>query len=224
MKAKLGAVLIDKSLIDEAFSEVLSLQLDLRYFKNASELSQSFLTGPRSVRLCILDGSKRDLALQLNYLSSFPDSVKTLIVSEENDADRINELSYLGASDFLFRPFKIGELLFRCEKLLKVDDEFSLLPNTVEGLRIPELTIKERKLLAVFLLATRSQISREFLFEHVWKSVAVNRKTLDVHLFNLRRKLRAFGFDVLYRNDYYSLQRLSVPPNRFETGHAPVAL
>jgi hypothetical protein len=38
--------------------------------------------------------------------------------------------------------------------------------------------------------------------------VTVNRKTLDVHLFNLRRKLRPLSYDVLCQDQIFSLRRV----------------
>ncbi|RYZ66987.1 MAG: winged helix family transcriptional regulator [Proteobacteria bacterium] len=137
----------------------------------------------------------------------------TLVITEEADNERITASQSLSGSDLLFKPFKTGELLYRCEKLLEISHGLKLLPNVVSGIRIPNLTIKERRLLTVFLKIETAVISRNDLFRAVWNSVSVHRKTLDVHLFNLRRKLRLYGFDIVHIQDAYRIQSVDLLEN-----------
>ncbi len=51
------------------------------------------------------------------------------------------------------------------------------------------LTLKETKIITLFLAAPNYIMSRDSIMDALWKGVAVTHKTLDVHLYNLRKKL-----------------------------------
>ncbi|RYZ93650.1 MAG: hypothetical protein EOP06_00340 [Proteobacteria bacterium] len=205
---KFGTVLIDKSLEAEAFSEVLSLRYDLVYFKDISLFSPAALTSQREVKLCILNDFRCDLTFQVSHLANAGIDCKKLVVLGEVGHDRITQLRDYGVDEILFRPFRVSELLYRCEQTLSLAPEQALLPRRINGISITGLTMKERRLLAVFLLAPAFEISRENLFDQLWRSISVNRKTLDVHLFNLRKKLRPHGFDVVFKENKYRLVQI----------------
>jgi DNA-binding response OmpR family regulator len=82
-----------------------------------------------------------------------------------------------------------------------------LLPSELEGKAVLGLTLKERQLLASFLTRT-GVLTRNELHEALWRGVSVNRKTLDVHLFNLRRKIHPLGFDIVCEGQAYGLRKL----------------
>jgi DNA-binding winged helix-turn-helix (wHTH) protein len=68
-------------------------------------------------------------------------------------------------------------------------------------------------MLTVFLNRPDRSVCRDELFEAIWAKVAVNKKTLDVHLFNLRRKLRQHGYDIFCRDQRFSLSKRESPPS-----------
>ena len=116
-----------------------------------------------------------------------------------------------GAADYVLKPLKPNELIFRCEKVLSnaLGGPFEILPTTVDGVSLKGLTFKERQLLAIFVLNVERSVTRAELFGTIWKDINVNKKTLDVHLFNLRRKLHPVGFDIICHAQVYQLVSLT---------------
>lgn len=62
-----------------------------------------------------------------------------------------------------------------------------------------DLTFKEFKILGLFINTPEHSLSRQNLISSLWTDVKVGPKTLDVHLFNLRRKIRPKGYDLIHQ-------------------------
>lgn len=62
-----------------------------------------------------------------------------------------------------------------------------------------DLTFKEFKILGLFMSDPGRPVSRQLLISTLWADVKVGPKTLDVHLFNLRRKIRPKGYDLIHQ-------------------------
>lgn len=74
---------------------------------------------------------------------------------------------------------------------------------------LEELTFKEFKILNVFLESTHRSATRNDLIEALWGKIQVGPKTLDVHLFNLRKKLRIYKYDLIHKgSSIWSLERV----------------
>ena len=124
-----------------------------------------------------------------------------VISARGEEVDRVTALE-LGADDYLSKPFGSRELVARCRSVLRrsarghevvrVDDaEFDLdrLEVRVAGERVA-LTTKELEL-AIAIAERRGAVARrEELADEVWHDSAWTvRRTLDVHMSGLRRKL-----------------------------------
>jgi DNA-binding response OmpR family regulator len=60
------------------------------------------------------------------------------------------------------------------------------------------LTPKEFQIVALMHQAPNCRLSREEMISRVWGTVTVSAKTLDVHLFHLRKKLAPLSLDILF--------------------------
>jgi DNA-binding response OmpR family regulator len=160
-----------------------------------------------------------------NFLNNRTNSVGEIhklpfiIVSSIDDIDALRFCFKEGALDYLTKPFKKNELLVKIENALAGSHRTRTLqevPATraieIDGVQILELTAKQAQLVNLFLSNEQRSISRQQILEKVWGDTNVHPKTVDVHLYNLRRKLNAYGF--MIRSDGGG--RWSLLPDRYD--------
>ena len=133
-----------------------------------------------------------------------------ILTARGDESDRVNGLR-LGADDYVVKPFSIRELLARVEAVLRRSPER---PQPVGQVSIPggsadldrcevrfedggraELSEREVELLR-YLAANRDRaISRDEILQRIWRLDPrhVETRTIDVHIANLRSKLRDPG-------------------------------
>lgn len=131
-----------------------------------------------------------------------------MLTAKDSDIDKILGLE-LGADDYMTKPFNTRELIARIraitrrlEKIekahenknniytlgnFKVDTEARLVYN--DNVEI-ELTPKEFDILELLIKNRGRVFSRDQIFELVWKEPCLDTRTIDVHVKNLRDKLR----------------------------------
>jgi DNA-binding response OmpR family regulator len=66
------------------------------------------------------------------------------------------------------------------------------------------LTPKEALILLAVVKAGKTGVSKVVLYDLIWSSSGRASKSLNVHIYNLRRKIRVAGADILYlRSDRF---------------------
>jgi DNA-binding response OmpR family regulator len=206
----------------ESFSlyrQTVGLHYDIRWLHSAGsfveEAAKSDLESPK---LIIVDPENLDLELkgvvsEICIKKSHPrfSNLPCVVVSEIDSLQTMRNYLKSGALDYLLKPIRPNELIAKVEKALNQNSnrEILLLKNDLDGIQINDLTFREHQLLTIFLSRPTRSVQRKELYDAIWTKVTVNRKTLDVHLFNLRRKLRPHGYDVLCRNQVFSLEKHS---------------
>lgn len=200
----------------ELYKQTLGLQYGVQAFssldafkKALAELNDSqpslILADPAKI-----EGSFADLFAcdesTTNRLQTMP---AFIIVSQIDDLDLMRFYLKIGARDYILKPVRPNELVAKVEKSLAhiSNSEVRLLRNDLDGVPVGDLTFREHQMLTIFLSRLDRCVSREALFSAIWSKVTVNRKTLDVHLFNLRRKIRPLGYDIVCRNQIFHLER-----------------
>ncbi|SIO46667.1 DNA-binding response regulator, OmpR family, contains REC and winged-helix (wHTH) domain [Singulisphaera sp. GP187] len=134
------------------------------------------------------------------------DTPVLFLTARDSVSDRIMGLDG-GADDYLCKPFSFDELLARIRAMLRraegragtvltaADVSIDLATQRVERAGHPlDLTAKEYALLTYFLRHPGEVLSRTRIYEHVWDERYDGlSNTLEVHVFELRRKLEAQG-------------------------------
>jgi DNA-binding response OmpR family regulator len=196
----------------ELYREILGLQYVLVHFSNVDDVVGALRAG-ESPSLMICDplncqGSfDRACLLQAGIGSESWRMPECMIVSKCDDLEVIRFYFKVGIREFILKPIRSGELIAKVERVLQLisSREVLILPNSLDGITIQDLTFREHQIFTVFLTRPRRTVRRKELYDIIWGSVSVGRKTLDVHLFNLRRKLRAYGYDILCKDQSFTL-------------------
>ncbi|HEX9579817.1 MAG TPA: response regulator transcription factor [Gemmatimonadales bacterium] len=150
-----------------------------------------------------------------------------MLTARDSTEDVVRGLD-AGADDYLAKPFKFDELLARVRALTRRGgaarmDRLLFGPLTLDRLKHKahaggtalDLTPREFQLLEHFMLHPEDVIRRTELLEKVWDMhFDPESNVVDVHVGNLRRKLREAGCDGLLqtvRGVGFSLKQASTP-------------
>ncbi len=129
-----------------------------------------------------------------------------IVVSAKDDLDSKVDVLSLGADDYVTKPFEIKEVVARirvqlrkrggeqqdntlvCGGLAINREHFTV---TVEGAEVPKLTRQEFRILELLMQHPTRVFSKDAIFEYAWQEPYIGEtKTLDVHISNLRKKLK----------------------------------
>ena len=157
--------------------------------------------------LPVLDGFEVCKMLRAKKETS---TIPIIIMSARDDVvDKVIGLE-LGADDYMTKPFNPRELSARIKARLREGQrkneivqeplrwgDLEIVPEsyivTIAGQPLT-LTVKEFDLLSLFVAKPYQVFSREYLTQKIWGCLTnVDTRTIDVHVSNLRTKLKALG-------------------------------
>ena len=208
MKEKQRILVVDD---DENIAELIGLYLNKECFETklvydgeqALEAVKDFV--PNLVLLDIMlpgiDGY--EVLREIRRGGSLP----VIMLSAKGETfDRVLGLE-LGADDYITKPFEIQEVLARIQvqlrhmqqepehksvsyKNLELDRErFEV---RIAGVLLPKITKQEFAILELLLEHPKQVFSKEEIFEYAWDEHYMGEtKTLDVHISNIRKKIKA---------------------------------
>lgn len=198
------------------YHQTLGLQYPLQVYSSFEEFSAAYQDAPQGQpRLLIAEPDETNGALA-NFFRGFANSQnrfpETIIVSKQEDVDTIRFFLRVGVRDYILKPLRPNELVAKVERaLLQINNRSILIfRNELDGHQVTNLTFREHQILTVLLNGPSKTVGRDALLDAVWNKTLVNRKTLDVHVFNLRRKLRPIGYDILCKDALLHLTKVSV--------------
>ncbi|XCP84032.1 response regulator transcription factor [Roseburia hominis] len=134
-------------------------------------------------------------------------SIPVIVLTAKDGLDEKVTLLTSGADDYITKPFEIQEVLARIQVQLrhasKEPEEHILsfrdltLNRDTFQVRIgqevlPKITKQEFAILELLLKHQKQVFSKEDIFEYAWKEPYMGEtKTLDVHISNIRKKIKA---------------------------------
>ena len=200
-------ILEDDKGIRFIYEDILALRYKIKFLSSVQELSEN-LNGKRPDLLIA------DLRLPgesfLQYLAKFEGQgapFNFMVVSIIDDIDVLRTCFRSGALDYLIKPFHSSELIVKVERCigriknlanqseaennenpLKIDP----LNLTVsrEGEDVIYFTSKEIQILSALAEVKPYRLLKVEILEKVWPNMTVSDKSLNVHLSNMRPKLK----------------------------------
>lgn len=184
------------------YEQTLDHRYKTKYFSKIADFQEALTASDQNPALIIADLMLDDGNF-MTYLNDSKDNrlvvTPFIIVSSIDDIDALRFCFMEGALDYLTKPFKKNELIVKIENILSgsVRQANSVQAHktmNLDGHEIESLTSKQKQLLSLFLNSPGRVVSRDDILEQVWGDTSVHPKTVDVHLYNLRRKLNEFGY------------------------------
>lgn len=129
-----------------------------------------------------------------------------IVLTAKDTIDVKVEFLKKGADDYVTKPFDIKEVLARIEvQLRKSTKEIQKTKISYRGMvldkdthqvfiderELPKITKQEFSILELLLKHPKKVFSKEEIFEYAWEEVYMGEtKTLDVHISNIRKKIK----------------------------------
>jgi len=138
-------------------------------------------------------------------------NIPVIVLTAKGDLDEKINLLTNGADDYITKPFEIKEVIARVQVQLRHAAQESPITSaqhtltyrgltldkdtfqvSVEGKILPKITRQEFAILELLLRRPKQVFSKEDIFEYAWEEPYMGEtKTLDVHISNIRKKIKA---------------------------------
>ena len=112
------------------------------------------------------------------------------------DPEVIRHCLDFGCQDFLVRPTNVNEFRVKVERLLYPKKSLTKVHvdpvrNRLVGENEATIELTSKRVCHIFMpfiMLRLELLQKDQLVKHVWSDVVVGAKTLDVHIFNIRKK------------------------------------
>lgn len=136
-------------------------------------------------------------------------NLPVIVLTAKDGLDEKVEVLTGGADDYITKPFEIREILARIQVQLRriekkaAEEEHNLsfrelvlnkdtFQVSIGGKILPRITKQEFAILELLLRNPKQVFSKEDIFEYAWDEPYMGEtKTLDVHISNIRKKIKA---------------------------------
>ncbi|MCK5073063.1 MAG: response regulator transcription factor [Bacteriovoracaceae bacterium] len=188
------------------YQDILDIRYSTRYFKTLDEFKTALEESAEDLPDLVIADLKLPDGSFLTFLSSDDNKrlldMPFLVISSVNDIDALRFCFEEGALDYFTKPFNKNELVVKIERMLENASrqehyDTIKIPQSVILEHFTELTKKEHQILNLFSNSLNNTMVRESLVREIWKGTSVHNKTLDVHLYNLKKKLPKYGFQIV---------------------------
>lgn len=179
-----------------------------------TSFSRALKTSPGKPDLLIADVSSEQYSTFFSLSRKKPlESTPIIVVSAIDEIDALQTCFQNGASDYLTKPFNRKELFVKVARTLtqskRPDSEtvewlkdlvFQPAMLTVQRGNLGRITLtaKELQIFSVLHRSAGAPVTRQALEDAVWSDSKVISKSIDVHIFNLRKKLSQLQLSINY--------------------------
>lgn len=175
-------------------------EYDLLFFKSFDQFKSAYSENSYDIDLIIADIMLEDG----HFFKLLNDSNMTLdtpyiVISGSDDYDSLTNAFEAGAIDYILKPFNHNEVKAKVQRHINHIEEKSYeISKSLEALNI-DLTIftnKEIKIIESFNAREDKTLHRNDIVKIIWKNIAIHPNTLDVHIYNLRKKLKESNYSI----------------------------
>jgi DNA-binding response OmpR family regulator len=199
--------------LQSVYESILIKDYQLTFFQSAKDFSISYKNQNSNqkidliiIDLMLTDGHFFKTCNEMDLTISTP----FLVVSSHDDLANMEEAFDAGAIDYILKPLNFNEIKVKINRHLgMIDQAEKKLAMSIEGLKIDidKFTNTECKILEQFLKDPEMTINRTEVTEMFWTNSHPN--TLDVHIFNLRRKLKGYNYSIAsLKQGYFKLFKI----------------
>lgn len=175
-------------------------EFQLTFFTSFEEFRRAYLSEKNHPDLIIADIMLEDghffkLLNELDMTLSTP----YMVISSSDDLDTIRNAYQAGAIDYLLKPFNQNEIRAKVERhLINIEERIQETSKSLEALNLDlsQFTNKEIKIIESFNMKEEKTLHRNEIVKVIWKNIAIHPNTLDVHIYNLRKKLKSFDYGI----------------------------
>lgn len=172
----------------------------LTFFTSFEEFRKAYLSEKNTPDLIIADIMLEDghffkLLNELDMTLNTP----YMVISSSDDLETIRNAYQAGAIDYLLKPFNQNEIRAKVERhLINIEERIQETSKSLEALNLDltQFTNKEIKIIESFNMKEEKTLHRNEIVKVIWKNIAIHPNTLDVHIYNLRKKLKNFNYGI----------------------------
>ena len=189
------------------YKETLDLVYRTAYFSRLEEFSKAVDTvgTDAAPEMELPQLIVADLKLEDGYFTDYLEErgesslpCPFFVVSTYDNLDLFRWCSQRGSMDFLVKPFKKNELLFKLERIFDSSSADRVL-KFIKRNQI-QLTSRENQILKLFLSRDRA-VSHEEIVREVWRGVSIHENNVNVQISRLRDKLDKSPYKIIHLGD-----------------------
>lgn len=188
---------INDSDLYEEIEASLGSDFDIFRFDNDQQLVSTLTDRPSIDPVIILENPFK------NETASFDKAVlkRSVIVFKEDNYHDIKKAVASEVLDIFIYPIFKNEFRIKIERQAAKSSSPQKIVNgklsfIVEGQNIEGLTSRQSQILSMFFGNPEYIVRRDDIQKRIWGEKNVTEKTIDVHLCNLRKKLKSHGLSI----------------------------
>jgi len=182
------------------YMSIFNEDYEIKFSQSFNEFSVEYTENKNKYNLIIADIFLPDgHFFKLLNESDITLTTPFLVISASDEIDNFRNAFQAGAIDFILKPFNHNEIKSKVERHLNNIEEKNI--ETIKSLEalnldLTKFTNKEVKIIESFNLKSDKTLHRNDIVKIIWKNIAIHPNTLDVHIYNLRKKLKPYNYNI----------------------------
>lgn len=175
-------------------------QFNITFFKSFDQFSKAYQDVKNHPDLIIADIMLEDgHFFKLLNDADISLNIPYMVISSCDDMETFRNAFQAGAIDYLLKPFNQNEIRAKVERhLIQIEERNHETSKSLEALNLDlsQFTNKECKIIESFNVREDKTLHRNEIVKIIWKNIAIHPNTLDVHIYNLRKKLKEYNYGI----------------------------